>query len=86
MMMVTMEVTMTHDAANAGLIIFAVVYFLPIFLLGLRRPSVLGCLVVFLNFVALPTLLLGFVGILIWVLAFLFALVDRSERRNEVRF
>lgn len=72
---------MNPDTFNALMIAFAVVYFLPIFLLGFNRPSLLGCMVVMFNLLALPALLLGGFGALLWILAFVLALIDRSTTR-----
>lgn len=70
------------DASNLTTIMFLsglAVAFLPILLLNNTGVSLLGVLTVLANVVSLPSLFIGGLGIIIWLVAFVLALVARSS-------
>lgn len=68
------------EPLHAALIVLAVWFFFPVFLLGLHKLTLLGYLSILLNVVAFPTLWLNGSGILVWVLALMLAAMARAER------
>jgi len=75
---------MTFDPIQAALIVLAVVFFVPTFLLGLHKPTSLGYLAISLNLVSFPFIWFTGAGIFLWITALVLAALARGIRHaNE---